>query len=429
VCEEVMIGSRSALLRLCCAIVVVAALLTALPAAATAQATGRILFFEHGNGDEPSPGTFIMTGEGRLLQSFAETLGTTPSHADWNSDASLLAFVEGPFRYGNLLVERPDGTGRRTVIAGTRAAQPGFAEFSPAGDQIAYSAHDEDTSLDKLLVIPTAGGTPRPIAENLTRPGWSPDAQRIVAVGRGPDTSSGPGPEGLHLVNVAAGGSSLLVAQSFSPFDSVWPQWSPDGTLIAWAKGGAVWTVSPDGSGARAITPVLGARDVAWAPDGGAIAFGTFVSETSGAIYTVRPDGSGMRVLHRGTHLTLEDWVSGELSSLKPSRSAVVTRLVRGVVKIKRPRARNFFARLIPGADHKVPYRSQVDATRGRARITARSGRRTRTADAYGGRFTISRRGSRTLIRASSGQVRVRAKRKTAKLGRGESFVLRRPPR
>jgi hypothetical protein len=418
----------SAPLRVVVVGVLLALALPAVPAVA-AEPPGRILFFENANTDvslpqEDAPGNFAMTGGGRLLQSFGEKVGIDPVLGDWNFEGSLLTLVQG--NPPALLVEREDGRGRRKLAGGTRAVQAlPSPEFSFAGDRIAYSAQDEDTSEVALLVIPAAGGAPRVLTHGLISPGWSPDARRIVAAGNGP-TPSGPGAEGLWVVDVATGATSLLVGQSGVVQDDVQPEWSPDGALIAFTRGGAVWTVGANGFGARAITGALGARQVAWSPDGSTIAFRTFASERSGAIYTVGRDGRALRVLYRGNQPTLEDWVRGALSALKPTRRAVVAQLVKGVVKVKPPGNR-YFARLVRRARTRVPYRSEVNAKRGRVQITARRrGRRTVTAALSEGQFKLFRRGSRTLIKVSSGKVRVRrsGRRKAVTVPKGDSYVL-----
>src|SRR3954449_12045139 len=79
-------------LRAWLAFVGVAAVLAAVPGAA-AGASGRILFFEGGHVEvsvptENSPGSFAMSGNGGLLQSFAEKLAILPILGDWTSDGS-----------------------------------------------------------------------------------------------------------------------------------------------------------------------------------------------------------------------------------------------------------------------------------------------------------------------------------------------------
>ena len=361
-----------------------------------------------------------MNGEGRFLQSFGEKLLGDPVVGDWRSDGGLLTFPGGSVgkpRF-TLMVERPDGSARRSLTGGTKAEQPLDPAFSAAGDQIAFSDRDGN-----LKVIPTAGGTPRKLTDGLLfSPSWAPDASRIVVNGVRPPGNT----EGLWLVNVATGATTLLTAQS-GALDAVHPQWSPDGTAIAYTKGGAVWTISPNGAGARPITPAVGAYEVAWAPDSTTLAFGTTNGAgTRGSIFRVGRDGTGLRELYRGPQPSLEDWVTGTLSAPKPTLRLVVAKLVKGVVKVKRP-GEKFSRVLIRGAHSTIPYRSQVDARKGRVRITGRGrGRRTHKADFSGGRFKILRRGSRTVISIGAGKVEVRRSGhgRAVTVRKGKSYLL-----
>ena len=75
------------------------------------------------------------------------------------------------------------------------------------------------------------------------------------------------------------------------------PEWSPDGTHIAWVRyatkfGGAsdIWVMDPDGSNQRNLTGDASEelRDPAWSPDGTRIAF-----VRSSRIWVMDADGSG----------------------------------------------------------------------------------------------------------------------------------------
>jgi dipeptidyl aminopeptidase/acylaminoacyl peptidase len=56
------------------------------------------------------------------------------------------------------------------------------------------------------------------------------------------------------------------------------PRWSPDGRLVAYASGGQIWTMRPDGSATKKITDIsTGASGPVWSPDGKWIAFNSDV--------------------------------------------------------------------------------------------------------------------------------------------------------
>jgi WD40-like Beta Propeller Repeat len=66
-------------------------------------------------------------------------------------------------------------------------------------------------------------------------------------------------------------------------------------------NGSAIYTLNPDGSDLRRITPFrLNAGNPDWSPDGKLIVFNSsFAGEGRLDIYTVRPDGSGLRRVRR----------------------------------------------------------------------------------------------------------------------------------
>jgi Tol biopolymer transport system component len=85
------------------------------------------------------------------------------------------------------------------------------------------------------------------------------------------------------------------------------PDWSPDGKQIAFvdhsSSGGDLWVMNADGSGLRRLTdsrpppaPNYGARQPAWSPDGGTIAFGYGYE----GISLIGSDGSSLRPFVRG---------------------------------------------------------------------------------------------------------------------------------
>ena len=81
------------------------------------------------------------------------------------------------------------------------------------------------------------------------------------------------------------------------------PAWSPDGSLLAVAQAGSVYTIRPDGSHPQLV--LRNASQPAWSPDGNRLfversacpAKGS-CSEDDKALITVRPDGSDARAVN-----------------------------------------------------------------------------------------------------------------------------------
>ncbi len=156
-------------------------------------------------------------------------------------------------RGGSIYVAGPDGTGERLLVAGTMPA------WAPDGQRVYYVAADDIHSVreDGSLGAPFAT-----TSRVETAPAVSPDG-RWVAFVRGLSSAV----DELVVKDVTTGAERMLVA---SP-DVGAPDWSPDGTLIAFPLGSALHTISPGGGELRTIPG--GGRDPAWSPDGKLIAF------------------------------------------------------------------------------------------------------------------------------------------------------------
>jgi TolB protein len=96
----------------------------------------------------------------------------------------------------------------------------------------------------------------------------------------------------LWLVNADGTDEHKIVGQGFEP------DWSPDGTKLAYASGRKVVIANADGSDARVIT---GGSDPAWSPDGQELAVAD-----KGGIWIVSADGQNRRrVIAKGSQ---PDW-------------------------------------------------------------------------------------------------------------------------
>jgi TolB protein len=178
--------------------------------------------------------------EGRRYAVVTNSLRCCSFTPTWSRDGTNIAWVY----HGNLWTIRGDGTGDRQVAAGV----------SP------------------VLETP----------DSARRPSWSTDGSQLVFE-RTAFRDYRLRSLGVYRVDATGRGSRRLTGGSA-------PAWSPDGTLIAFVRGGGVFAIKPDGTGERRLTTTARktAGPLSWSPDSTRIAV-----SRGGDIYSVRADGTG----------------------------------------------------------------------------------------------------------------------------------------
>ena len=103
----------------------------------------------------------------------------------------------------------------------------------------------------------------------LSQPDWSPDGTAIAFVG--------PGPGRMGDIYVMAADGSSLRRLTTTRLEEGMPAWSPDGTRIAFAREGALWVMDVDGTDQTPLIEPVGPGEYqsspSWSPDGTMIAF------------------------------------------------------------------------------------------------------------------------------------------------------------
>ena len=136
-------------------------------------------------------------------------------------------------------------------------------------------------------------------------PQWSPDGTRLafalVNVGARPKPASA-----IYLLDVASAQFERLTPFRLNAGN---PDWSPDGTRLVFNSSNEsqaqaeLYTINPDGSGLRRLRDEprgSDAFDPVWSPDGSRVAFVRMSRRTVPHIWTMRANGTRLRRLTRG---------------------------------------------------------------------------------------------------------------------------------
>ena len=222
----------------------------------------------------------------------------------------LIAFASD----SDIVVVEPDGSGRRTLISAP--SELGGMAYSPDGRRLAYWSRVLSGTWD-LTVVDADRGNPVTVASGITatyttsRPDWSPDGANIAYSARTPPVEGSSCQRGngdfctSRIFTAAADGSGAR--QIGDPdLDARSPDWSPDGSTIAFGGGNAspsvgvhLYLMDADGSDVRQLSDVVGSDwafvQVDWSHDGTKIVgqAGAADNIANWDIWVINADGSG----------------------------------------------------------------------------------------------------------------------------------------
>jgi Tol biopolymer transport system component len=243
------------------------------------------------HGCEPVPvstrvETVLPSGGGRrVLFAFPGQGLAAPSAPAWSPSGGQLAFQEG----NRLAIMRHDRTRSRLLPQLTESDQQ--PAWSPDGRRLAFIGNRRCFGCSWLYTVrPDGTGLRRVIGQEAGYPAWSVTG-RIAFVNN--DNTSAGLKNGLYTIRPDGSRLRLLFGRRWGQIRQ--PDWSPEGSRIAFAARNHIFTVRADGRGLRRLTRGRnprgpGSSDPAWSPDGKHIAF-----IRNGDLYVMRASGRGLR--------------------------------------------------------------------------------------------------------------------------------------
>jgi len=309
------------------------AIVSTATATAPGKHNGRIAFGVRAA--DGSANIFSVLPDGHGLQQ----LTTGPQNhlcAAYSADGNEIAYcsdVSGNFEIWTM---RANGTQQTQVTH--LGGQALFPDVSPDGATIAFPGIiGEDPYSEIYLVDAGTGSDPVALTScaglaagcSNDYPAWSPDGTRIVFVHTDEiDANDNAVNEQVWVMDADGGNKQQLTTDAPSK-DQV-PDWSPDGTKIAYASGASgIWVMSADGSNQRQLTgcgpgdpsPCPAGDDFgpAWSPDGTQIAFLRAFTELGvrdRPIFVMNADGTQQHRLMNGPILqAVPGWQARGLGS------------------------------------------------------------------------------------------------------------------
>ena len=258
--------------------------------------------------NEDGTGLAILTSD---LAGPGPGLSNPEGYPTWSADGLRIAYMgnrQGQHTRGIWIVSASGGAATQLTFP-TSEATPGVSlciqdqlpHWSPDGTTI-VARRQCSGAPTKMILIDVATASMTQIHGNHLFSKWSPDGLRIVYL------ESTSNPPSLRTMN--ADGSNISASLddgSGSDFPG-WPEYSPDGTQIAFvynsslAAAPGLYVMDADGTNKRLVLAGTGLRAPTWSPDGTQIAYdrpGTTTPFTT-RIHIVNVDGTGDHFLTIG---------------------------------------------------------------------------------------------------------------------------------
>jgi Tol biopolymer transport system component len=245
---------------------------------------GRLLAFESDASIE------VVSLEGEMISRFAPE-GHLASDPSWSADGEYVAFastIDGNFEVYTISFT---GSGM-TRLTNDPLHDDGCPQWSPTREFMSFSSHTlmdagfgfhimrlDGTDVTDALGTWAGTGARCPLID------WSPDGEQMAVISRN-----------LRILDVDHHAYSQIIAECAIGY----PDWSPDGTKIAFAGAectnnldkSEIYVVNHDGTNlVRLTTNSYGDHRPVWSPDGQKLAF-VSLRDGNAEVYVMNVDGS-----------------------------------------------------------------------------------------------------------------------------------------
>jgi Tol biopolymer transport system component len=274
--------------------------------------------------DEPnvSAEIYVVNADGSGERQLTDLDGYNSNAPAWSPNGRRIAFHSnrgGGVGESDIYVMNADGSDvtRLTWLWPLGLGGAHFANWSPDGEKLVFNSFFEGgTTGAREIWVVDADGTGLANLTNHpsddTRPDWSPDGTLVAF------QSNRSGNAEIFVMRADGSDGTTPRRLTFSPGPDAAPEWSPDGTRIAFQSSrtgnSEIWVMNADGTSPTQLTFYAGVdAKPSWSHDGSRIAFHRDVSafgEVHGQLFTMNADGSDVTMISTPTPFAFNGFAS-----------------------------------------------------------------------------------------------------------------------